>query len=514
MRITQGLVRALTTSGLRTATIDGDRRRTWSQVGERVARAAGGLENEAGMKPGDRVGILAHNCDTYFELYFAIPWRGGVLTPLNTRLALPELAFQLSDAGVETLCYGREFTEFATQLLADGVVKRLVAMDGDATDEGLTYEGLIARNAPAQEYWGPQTDLAGIFYTGGTTGLPKGVMLSHGAILSNAGNLLMSIPFDETCVNFHAAPMFHLSDIGIVFATMTGSTHVFARHFNAETMLQTIHEHGVTHCFTVPAVIDRMAKYEQLDSLDISSLKMLGYGGSWLPAATLSLARQKFPDVQFIQGFGQTEMGSCTVLTPTDHNVPEDHPRLRSCGRAAPAYVIRILDEDGNEVPRGEIGEIVGRGPSIMSGYWNRPEETAEVMRGEWLHTRDAGWMDEDGYVYITDRLKDMIVSGAENVYSIEVENALNWHPAIEETAVIGVPDEKWGERVHAVIVCKPGSETPSLEDVRDFCRQRIAGYKTPKSISIFNENLPRSAAGKIQKGPIRDKVLASLSQD
>jgi len=511
MRLTQGLVRAVINCGPRIATIDGDRRRTWFEVGDRVARIAAGLQARADMKVGDRVGILSHNCDTYFELYFGITWGGGVLTPLNTRLALPELSFQLQDAGVETLCYGQEFTAFAQQLLADGVVKRLVAMDGAATDAGLTHEGLIASHEPVDEHWGPPTDLAGIFYTGGTTGLPKGVMLSHGAIFSNAGNLLMSIPFDETCVNFHAAPMFHLSDIGIVFATMTGATHVFARQFTAETMLETIHEHGVTHCFTVPAVIDRMTKYEKLEDLNISSLQMLGYGGSWLPASTLALARKKFPNVNFIQGFGQTEMGSCTVLTPSDHNVPEDHPRLRSCGRAAPAYIIRIADEHGNEVPRGQIGEIIGRGPSIMSGYWNRPAETAEVMRDGWLYTRDAGWMDDEGYVYITDRLKDMIVSGAENVYSIEVENALNWHPKIEETAVIGVPDEKWGERVHAVIVCKDNCTPPSLEEVRDFCRQRIAGYKTPKTISIFTEPLPRSAAGKIQKGPIRDKVLASL---
>lgn len=513
MRVTQGLVRAIINAPTRIATIDGARRRTWAEVGDRVARVAHGLQAKAAMQPGDRVAILAHNCDTYFELYFGILWGGGVLTPLNTRLALPELAFQLKDAGVETLCFGEEFADHAQKLLADGVVKRLVAMD--ATQGALlSHEELIAEHTPAPEAAGPDTDLAGIFYTGGTTGLPKGVMLSHAAIFGNAGNLLMSIPFDESCVNFHAAPMFHLSDIGILFATMTGATHVFARHFTAETMLHTIHEHGVTHCFTVPAVIDRMAKYERLGELDLSSLKVLGYGGSWLPAATLALARQKFPHVSFIQGFGQTEMGSCTVLTPADHEVPDDHPRLRSCGRAALAYAIRIVDDQGNDVPRGQIGEIIGRGPSMMTGYWNRPEETADVMRDGWIYTRDAGWMDEDGYIFITDRLKDMIVTGAENVYSIEVENALGWHPAIEETAVIGVPDEKWGERVHAVIVCKEGAHPPCLEEVREFCRQRIAGYKIPKSISISTERLPRSAAGKIQKGPVRDQILKTLGLD
>lgn len=514
MRITQGLVRALVTAPDRIATIDGDRRKTWREVADRVARLAGGLQNQAGMQTGDRIGVLAHNCDLYFEAYFAILWSGGVLTLMNTRLATAELSFQLKDAGVETLLYGEEFTAVAEQLLAEGAVKRLIAMDGDVADQSrLTQEGLIATWEPAAEHLAQNNDLAGIFYTGGTTGLPKGVMLSHGNLHAIASNLLMTIPFDETGVNFHAAPMFHLADIGILFVTMCGATHVFRRSFTAESMLEAIAEHGVTHCFSVPAVIDRMAKYEKLAELDLSRLQMLGYGGSSLPAATLALARAKFPDIKFIQGFGQTEMASVTALTPQDHECDDDHPRLRSCGKMAPGFEIRIVDEDGVEVPRGEIGEIVGRGDNVMMGYWNRPEETADVMRAGWLHTRDAGWMDDEGYVYITDRLKDMIVSGAENVYSIEVENALSWHPAIEESAVIGVPDSVWGERVHAVIVCKDGVAQPSFEELSAFCRERIAGYKTPKSISFRVERLPRSAAGKIQKVPVREALLAELAK-
>lgn len=512
MRVTQGLVRAVVTAANRTATIDGDRRRNWRQVSDRVACLAGGLREQAQVGIGDRVAILAHNCDLYFETYFAVLWAGGVLTPLNTRLATPELAFQLRDAGVQTLCFGEEFTAVAEQLLADGAVKRLIAMDGAPNHAiHLTHEGLIQTSAPADEHLAKDSDLAGIFYTGGTTGLPKGVMLSHGNLHAIATNLLMTIPFDETGVNFHAAPMFHLADIGILFATMTGATHVFRRSYNAETMLEAIAEHSVTHCFTVPAVIDRMAKYDRLEQLDLSRLKMLGYGGSSLPAATLALAREKFPHVDFIQGFGQTEMASVTVLTPQDHRCADDHPRLRSCGKVAPGFEIRIVDENGVEVPRGQIGEIVGRGDNVMMGYWNRPEETADVMRLGWLHTRDAGWMDEDGYIYITDRLKDMIVTGAENVYSIEVENALSWHPAIEESAVIGVPDPVWGERVHAHIVCKTGVNQPALDEVSAFCRLRIAGYKTPRSITFSDSRLPRSAAGKIQKGPVRDLVLKEL---
>ncbi len=507
MRLTHALERAAIVAANHPATIDENRRRNWGEVRDRVAALAGGLQ-ELGVKSGDRVAILAMNCDFFFEAYFAIPWAGGVMVPLNTRLALPELAFQIEDAGVDILLFGQEFTEVAKKLREQGAVKTLIGMDsGDMpADHGM--ESLIARSKAIPSAKQSDSDLAAIFYTGGTTGLPKGVMLSHGNLYAMAVNLLMMIDFDQDCVNFHSAPMFHLADIGILFVTMAAGTHVFRRSFDANDVLQAISDHKVTHCFTVPVMIERLASHPELERFDISSLRMLGYGGSSMPAASLDFARSRFPGVDFIQGFGQTEMAAATMLGRKDHRAGANPAKLRSAGHVCIGYEIRIVDENGAEVPRGTVGEIVGRGDNVMMGYWNRPEETADVMRDGWLHTRDAGFMDEDGYIYITDRLKDMIVSGAENVYSIEVENAISHHPSVAESAVIGVPDEKWGERVHAIIVLKPGEPPIDIDNLQSFCKKRIASYKCPKSMELREAPLPRSPAGKILKGPLRDAII------
>ncbi len=502
MRITQALVRAVTVAPNRTATIDGMRVRTWREVFESVGRTAGGLANR-GVSPGDRVAVLAHNCDAFFDAYFAVPWAGAVLTPLNTRLAPPELAFQLKDAGVRLLLFGREFEDVALRLRAEGAVEDLIALD-DGSPSQIECLADLRADLPMPEVEAGDTTLAGIFYTGGTTGLPKGVMLSHGNLHTIASNLLMSIPYDGTCVNLHATPMFHLADIGILMATMAGGAHVFERSLQADVLLEAIARHRVTHCFTVPAVLDRLARAERSIELDLSSLRVLGYGGSSLPAASFTIARQRFPDVDFVQGFGQTEMAAATFLSPRDHRADADLSRLRSAGQVCMGYEIRIVDEDGQEVPRGVVGEIVGRGGNVMMGYWRRPDETVQALRGGWLHTGDTGYMDNEGYIYVVDRLKDMIVSGAENVYSIEVENAISWHPAIEESAVIGVPDSVWGERVHAIIVPKRGASPPDLVSLVAFCREHIAGYKCPKSLEVRSEPLPRSAIGKILKTSLR----------
>jgi len=432
------------------------------------------------------------------------------MVPLNTRLTPRELAFQLCDAGVRVLFYGGEFADVAADLLAQGTVSTLIALDPGVGPTGHSLAALIASNECAEEAYSEGSALAGIFYTGGTTGLPKGVMLSHGALRAMAENLLMQIVFVKGDVNFHAAPMFHLADIGTLFATMAGGTHVFRRTFDADVILADIARYCVTHCFTVPTVIERMCRSLLVGSLDLSSLRYLGYGGASMPAASIALARERFPHAGLLQGYGQTEFPAATFLSPAAHLIGADETKLRSCGQVCYGYDIRIVDDAGKEVPRGTVGEIVGRGENMMSGYWRRPEETAEVLRDGWIHTRDAGFMDDEGYVYITDRLKDMIVSGAENIYSIEVENALSWHPAVLETAVIGVPDQKWGERVHAVVVIKRDVAAPDGRELADFCRQRIAGYKVPKSFEFRDEALPRSAAGKILKGKLRQVTPGS----
>jgi long-chain acyl-CoA synthetase len=501
MRLSQTLRRAVLVRPDAVATIDGDRVRTWRQVADRVQRLSSALAG-LGVQAGDRVAVLANNCDAYFEAYFAILWTGAAIVPLNTRLAPAETRFQLEDAGVTALFFGEEYAGVVAGLKPLlPAIGAWIAMDGPDPSAEHRLEDLIAGAEPAPETERQPEDLAGIFYTGGTTGLPKGVMLSHRALAAMAVNLTMSMKVDHTIVNLHSAPMFHLADIGTFLVTMVGGAHVFVRRLDENVMLDLIERWGITHLFTVPAMIDRLARHPK--AAGITSLKMLGYGGAPMPLGAYDVARARFPGVDFVQGFGMTEMGAHTFLEAEHHRPGADPEKMKSVGQPAYGYEIMVVDPQGAEVPRRQLGEIIGRGDNMMSGYWNRPEETAAALRGGWMWTGDAGFMDEAGFVYITDRFKDMIVSGGENVYSIEVENVVSRHPAVAECAIIGVPDEKWGERVHAVVVLLPG-QSLTLDDLAAHCRAEIAGYKTPRSLQVLDAPLPRSAAGKVLKTDLR----------
>ncbi len=502
MRLTQGLCRAVQVRPGGVATIDGERRRTWLEVSDRIARFAGALQC-LGVNPDDRVAILAHNCDAFFEAYFAIFWAGGVIVPLNTRLTRQELQMQLDDAGAKIVLFGAEFARTAEELKRSAGIEVFIGLDDSQAPADHGFNDLIAQHPAIEETVRHETDLAGIFYTGGTSGLPKGVMLTHRNLAAMAVNLIMAAKLDEDCVNLHCAPMFHLADIGTFMTTMVGGTHVFVRRLTEEKILELIERHGITHAFTVPVVIDRLAKHPRAAAADLSSLRLLGYGGAPMPAGTYDIARRRFPSVDFVQGFGLTEMGAHTFLGARHHRPGADPEKLKSAGQVCFGYEIKIVDRSGTELPRRAIGEIIGRGDNVMAGYWKRPAETAEALRDGWLHTQDAGFMDEDGFVYVTDRLRDMIVTGAENVYSVEVENVLSRHASVEECAVIGVPDERWGERVHAIVVPKAGAQ-PDLETLDAHCRQHIAAYKCPKSLELRMQPLPRNAAGKVLKRELR----------
>ena len=406
MQLTQGIHRSARINPRGLACVDGERRRTWSEVAEDVARLAALLKSLS-VGQDDRVAVLAANCDLYFDAYFAIFWAGAVIVPLNTRLSVPELAFQIEDVGAKLLLTG---DGFETQ--ADALAAKFPALIVERFDEA---GGSLRRRAgtmqPIPDAARGDADLAGVFYTGGTTGLPKGVMLTHRNLVSVAQNLIMMIRFSPECVNLHCAPMFHLADIGMFSVTMTGGTHVFTRSFDAETIMAEVARHRVTHVFTVPAVIEALSRAD-LSFHDLSSLVMLGYGGSPMPTATLARAQEHLPGIQFIQGFGMTEMPSISFLLPEQHDPARGLGKLRSAGIPGYGFELKVVDPAGNELPRGQVGEIVGRGPCVMAGYWNRPEETAQALRGGWMHSQDAGFMDEDGFITITDRLKDMIVSG------------------------------------------------------------------------------------------------------
>jgi len=465
------------------------------------------------VAPGDRVAVLSQNSDLFFEAYFAIFWAGAVIVPLNTRLTPAETLFQLDDAGVGVVLFSEEFGAAVEALRSTGSTQRLfIGLDGPGAPADRGYEALIAAHRPAEEIARASEDLAGIFYTGGTTGLPKGVMLRHANLSALAMNLIMHLQVDDDCVNLHSAPMFHLADIGIFMTTMIAGTHVFVRRLDEAVMLRLIEAHGITHLFTVPAVIDRLARHPGAASADLSSLKVMGYGGAPMPTGTYELARARFPHVDFVQGFGMTEMGAHTFLGAKHHRPGADPEKRLSAGQPCYGYEIKIVDEDGRELPRRQVGEIVGRGDNVMAGYWNRPEETARALRDGWMHSQDAGFMDEQGFLYITDRLKDMIITGGENVYSIEVENAVSTHPLVLECAVIGVPDERWGERVHAVVVTREGAEL-TLDEVVAHCHDRLAGYKRPRSLEVRRAPLPRSAAGKVLKVELRGPHWADRSR-
>jgi len=338
------------------------------------------------------------------------------------------------------------------------------------------------------------------------------VMLSHANLLISAmGAYLSGGQYQLAGERYlHVAPMFHLADFaGLISANLVAATHVVIPAFDPIAVMAAIEQHHVTETLLIPIMIQLLIDHPELPAHDLSSLRRLGYGGSPIPLAVLERTRKALPGVALVQAYGQTELAPvATVLGPSEHEDARRRQLLRSGGRASACCEVRIVDAQDREVPRGEMGEIVVRGGNVMLGYWKRPEETKTALRSGWMHTGDLGRMDSQGYVYVLDRLKDMIVTGGENVYSIEVENAVSSHPAVANCAVIGVPDERWGERVHAVVVLKPGASVTS-EEIRDHAKARIAGYKAPRTVE-FVDVLPLSPTGKVLKRALREAYRAA----
>jgi len=499
MYLTQGLHRAVQQQADAVMTICGERRRTFAEVADRVARLAGALQG-LGVGPGDRVGILALNSDRYAEYLLAVPWAGAVLNPVNIRWSPAEIAYSLADCDTRVLFVDESFVPMLAAF--PGLTTVIYLGDGPAPDGTLDYEGLIAGAHPVADACRGGDALAGVFYTGGTTGSPKGVMLSHTNLATSwLGSAATGCLPTRASRSLHCAPMFHLVALAVWGSTLLlGGSHVFVPSFKTVPVFEAIAVHQVTDVLVVPTMIQLLVDDPQLGSYDLSSLRAILYGASPIPEAVLERGMKVLPGVTFTQAYGLTETAPIvTVLTPDDHR----NGLLRSAGQAAPHSELRIVDALGNPVPVATIGEITVRGDHLMAGYWDKPAETAAVLRDGWLHTGDAGYLDAAGYLYVVDRLKDMIVTGGENVYSAEVENAVARHPAVAQCAVIGVPDPDWGERVHAVVVPRPG-QTPTLADLRDHTKTLIAGYKAPRSLELV-DTLPTSGAGKILKRALRD---------
>ncbi len=503
-RVTQPLKRAVQVNADGVATIDGEGIRTWSEVSDRVARAAAGLRG-LGVTDGERVALLSLNSARYLEAYFAVPWCGAVMVPLNTRLSPQDLTYMLADAEVSVLCVDDAFLHLLPLVREHcPTVTHLVHLNERAADGLVAWDHLCASEV-LPDLSADGDALAGIFYTGGSTGRSKGVMLSHGNLVSNAVNAVHMIGYDTDSVYLHAAPMCHLTDgMSTLALTMAAGAHVFVPKFEAKRVLDEVERRRVTHITLVPTMIAMLLDVPDIRQRDLSSLRQFMFGSAPMPDATLRRVVDIWPDMRFLHGWGMTELSPIGTMLPWAMRHPAvAGERLRSCGQVMPNLELRIVDARGNEVPRGITGEIVVRGPTVMQGYWRRPRETSDAVRDGWMHTGDAAVMDEAGYVYIVDRLKDMIISGGENVYSTEVENAISTMPGVAEVAVIGVPDETWGERVHAIVV--PQAECDmNPEDIQQWARQTLAGYKVPRSVAIRHESLPISGAGKVLKSELR----------
>jgi long-chain acyl-CoA synthetase len=498
-------IRAAATDLSAPASVFEGRTRDWGGLLDRVARLAGGLKAR-GVETGDRVAVLSANSDRYMELYLAIPWAGAVIAPLNPRWSVEENRYALEDCTPKLIVVGDGAGEAAVDLMTELPLQLVWAASGPAPSGWTEYEALL-EGPPMEPLPRGGDDLLGIFYTGGTTGRSKGVMLSHAGLVSNCRAIRGSGVFPQGCQGLVVAPLFHLA-AGAVLSTimMTGGAAVILAAFNPAATLEAIDEGAVSDALLVPTMIQMLLDDPAFDPARLSRLQRIIYGASPITEATLDRIMTAAPHVDFFQAYGMTEVScAATILGPEFHRGEHRAAgRHRAAGQAIADTEVIVAGPDDRPLPPGEVGEILVRGAGLMRGYWNQPELTAEALRGGWMHTGDGGRMDDLGLVYVVDRLKDMIVTGGENVYSGEVESALSKHPAVAQCAVIGVPDERWGERVHAVIVPRAGALV-AADDLVAHCRSLIAGYKCPRTIELRAEPLPLSAAGKVLKHVLRE---------
>ncbi len=471
----------------REAVVCGDERRSYRRFGSRVRKVAGMLEGLT--EPGDRVALWSLNSAEYLELFVGIPCAGRAIVPHNTRWAEPELVYATTDAGAKVLICDRD-----PGGLAD-VVDRVIRID---TGE---YAELLAAAPESEPAITPDT-LAGLFYTGGTTGASKGVMLTHANLMANAVHTQLDQPLVVDDRYLTMAPMFHAAGVYAALALVwVGAANVVLPAFDPGAALDLIENEGITCAIAVPAMLAAMVEVQASSPRDVSSLRWLSHGASPIALEVLKRALDLF-GCELIHLYGATELSPlATVFRHEDDEL--DTERAKSCGTAPPGIALQIRGSDGAALPPGEVGEVTVKGPNVMVGYWNKPEQTAAALVEGWYSTGDLGYLDGDGYLFLVDRSKDMIVSGGENVYCTEVEDAIYTHPAVLEATVFGIPDERWGEAVHAVVVRRDGAELDEAALI-DHCKGLIGGYKVPKSVSFSDDALPKSGPGKVLKRTLR----------
>ena len=488
-----------------TAFIDGDSgvAVTFAEHLDRVGRLASALRTELGVQPGDRVAVLGLNSIPFMELWHAALLGAAVINPLNMRFSPDELAFVLGDSGTRVCFVDRHFAGSIDQIRQRVGIETVVLWGEGDVPHDVAYEKLLASCRPTVPAEPEEDDPAVLMYTGGTTGHPKGVVLDHRAEVLNQYHIAMAVPWVREWPFLLTTPMFHgASMLGIMGAPGFGVPSVILPAFDPEKVMAAIERYQIGMTVMVPTMINMVLQHAAFDPARLGSLRRLVYGAAPMPTAVIEKLLALFPELDLIQGYGMTEAAAIlTFLTRDDHR--RGGALLASAGRPAPGVELSIQSDDDRTLERGEVGEVCARGGNYMREYWKRPDETEYAFRGGWYHSGDMGYLDADGYLFLVDRAKDMIITGGENVYSAEVENAVASHPDVAQVAVIGIPDDRWGEAVHAVVVPRPGS-TPTADEIIAHARAAIAGYKVPKSVSFRDEPLPMSAAMKVLKRELR----------
>jgi len=464
-------------------------RLSFSRVEDRVKTIAAALHAH-GFKVGDRLAILLPNMPEYIELVYACSWLGVIAVPLNTRLSLAEIDRVLADAAPHGLVRHSSLPSPTFQIPWQRV------LDQDPLE--------LRDELPPDTVYDPEAIVA-LIYTSGTTGRPKGVMVTHANLLNDIHHFNYWMRYTEGAVYLHAAPLFHIADFPAMFAAPAfGASQVTIPKFNPQSFCETVERERISHTVLVPTMINLLTQFADAIQYDLSTLDVLAYGGSPMAPELIERTRKLLPHTRLVQVYGLSETGFLTGLQDQEHT----QGRLLSCGRPCPGIDLQVTDESGREVEIGKPGELVTRGANIMRGYWNNPEETEVVLRHGSFRTGDIGYQDSNGYFYILDRTKDMIVTGGENVYSGEVEAIIFEHPAVGEAAVFGIPDPQWGELVMACIVLKPGM-TVSADEIVAHCRRSLATFKIPRRIEFLENELPKSGSGKILKRVLRERFWA-----
>jgi acyl-CoA synthetase (AMP-forming)/AMP-acid ligase II len=488
---------------------------SFGDLSQRVNRLANVLLG-SGVEKGDRVAILQVNCNQYVEAYYAVAKIGAIFVPLNFRAKQDELVHMLNHSESNVLFVGQRYLGMVNDMRPElPLVKHYISLDGK--QEGmLDYEELLASASDEEVFTDiADEDITMLMYTAGTTGLPKGVPLIHNSFsVYLLENVTPADPeIEET--NLLTMPLYHVAGIqAMLAATYGGRTLAMMRQFDVDEWLETVQREKANRAMLVPTMLKRVIDHPDFDKYDLSSLKVVTYGAAPMPFEVIKKAIDVLPGVNFINAFGQTETASTiTTLSPEDHIIEgteeEKEKKLRrltsSIGRPMSDIEMKIVGEEGNDLPPGEVGEIIARGPRVMSGYWKDAEKTAKALTKDgWLRTSDMGYMDEEGYFYLAARADDLIIRGGENISPEEVENVLYSHPAVEEAAVIGVPDPEWGQQPRAVVVLKKGNKaTP--DELIEYCRERLSSFKRPRSV-VFIDELPRTSTGKVLKRVLREQ--------